>query len=42
MKKIIILLLFSQFIIAQTPKKPTEILVIGTYHFNNPGMDVAK
>ncbi len=42
MKKIILLLFVTQFSIAQTQKKPTEILVIGTYHFNNPGMDVAK
>lgn len=27
---------------AQTIKKPVEILVVGTYHFNNPGLDVAK
>ncbi len=42
MKKIILLLFVTQCSIAQTQKKPTEILVIGTYHFNNPGMDVAK
>lgn len=42
MKKIILLLLVCQFVIAQKPKKTTEILVIGTYHFNNPGMDVAQ
>ncbi|WP_310379218.1 DUF5694 domain-containing protein [Flavobacterium sp.] len=41
-KKVALLILASQFIIAQTQKKPTEILVIGTYHFNNPGMDVAQ
>ena len=35
-------LLFVASFYAQTPKKPTEILVIGTYHFNNPGLDVAK
>lgn len=35
-------LLFGTTLFAQAPKKPTEILVIGTYHFNNPGLDVAK
>ena len=42
MKKIILLVLLCQFIVAQKSIKPTEILVIGTYHFNNPGMDVAQ
>ena len=42
MKKIALLLLFSCIALAQIKKKPTEILVIGTYHFNNPGLDVAK
>lgn len=42
MKKIILLLLLSCIATAQIKKKPTEILVIGTYHFNNPGLDVAK
>ncbi|MCZ8197884.1 MAG: DUF5694 domain-containing protein [Flavobacterium sp.] len=41
-KKIALFILASQFITAQTQKKPTEILVIGTYHFNNPGLDVAQ
>jgi hypothetical protein len=41
-KKIILLLLFSLIATAQVKKKPTEILVIGTYHFNNPGLDVAQ
>ncbi len=42
MKKIVLLLLASQFTFSQTKTKPTEILVIGTYHFNNPGLDVAQ
>ena len=42
MKKILLFSLLSVAMFAQTAKKPTEILVIGTYHFNNPGMDVAK
>jgi Family of unknown function (DUF5694) len=42
MKKIIFILLLNNFLLAQTTKKPIEILVIGTYHFNNPGLDVAK
>ncbi len=41
-KKVALLILASQFILAQSTNKPTEILVIGTYHFNNPGMDVAQ
>lgn len=41
-KKIALLILASQFIVAQTQKQITEILVIGTYHFNNPGLDVAQ
>lgn len=40
--KIIVIVCFCQFAIAQKTKKITEILVIGTYHFNNPGMDVAQ
>ncbi len=40
--KITVLVFFCQIAIAQKSKKITEILVIGTYHFNNPGMDVAK
>ncbi|WP_445453958.1 DUF5694 domain-containing protein [Flavobacterium sp. 25HG05S-40] len=35
-------LLLGTTLFAQTQKKPTEILVIGTYHFNNPGLDVAQ
>ncbi len=35
-------MLFSLIATAQVKKKPTEILVIGTYHFNNPGLDVAQ
>ena len=42
MKKILLLSFFSTIMCAQSIKKPTEILVIGTYHFNNPGLDVAK
>jgi hypothetical protein len=42
MKKLLFLLIISQVAFSQNVKKPTEILVIGTYHFNNPGMDVAK
>lgn len=41
-KNVTIALLIGQFVFSQTQKKPTEILVIGTYHFNNPGLDVAK
>ena len=42
MKKVLLLLTVFQFAFSQNAKKPTEILVIGTYHFNNPGMDVAQ
>jgi hypothetical protein len=42
MKKLLFLLFIFQVAFSQNVKKPTEILVIGTYHFNNPGMDVAK
>ena len=42
LKKVVVLLSICQFAFAQSQKKPIEILVIGTYHFNNPGMDVAK
>jgi Family of unknown function (DUF5694) len=42
MKQIVVFLFCCQSLLAQTINKPTEILVIGTYHFNNPGMDVAK
>ena len=42
MKKL--LPLFTYFLVganyAQT--KPTQVLLIGTFHFNNPGADVAK
>lgn len=41
-KNVAIVLLISQFVFSQTQKKPTEILVIGTYHFSNPGADVAQ
>ncbi len=37
-----LILLISQFVFSQADKKTTEILVIGTYHFNNPGLDVAQ
>ena len=42
MKKVLLFSLLSGVMFAQTTKNPTEILVIGTYHFNNPGLDVAK
>ncbi len=43
MKKIFTLILFTPLLIlAQSTKKSTEILVIGTFHFNNPGLDVSK
>jgi Family of unknown function (DUF5694) len=42
MKNFIFLLILTSYSFSQSPKKPTEILVIGTYHFNNPGMDVAQ
>jgi hypothetical protein len=42
MKKLLFLLLITQVTFSQNKNKPTEILVIGTYHFNNPGLDVAK
>ncbi len=43
MKKVIALILMSPLLIfAQANKKPIEILVIGTFHFNNPGFDVSK
>lgn len=42
LKKVVVLLSICQFAFAQSQKKPIEILVIGTYHFNNPGKDVAK
>lgn len=47
MKKLIsnyvaIIILYSSCVFSQTQIKPTEILVIGTYHFNNPGLDVAQ
>ncbi|AFM04770.1 hypothetical protein Fleli_2403 [Bernardetia litoralis DSM 6794] len=38
-------LFFTSFsIIAQNPnqEKPTEVLLFGTFHFHNPGLDVAK
>ena len=41
-KALLFYLLFVATFYAQTPKKQIEILVIGTYHFNNPGLDVAK
>ena len=41
-KKVLLFSLLSGVMFAQTTKNPTEILVIGTYHFNNPGLDVAK
>ncbi len=42
MIKFFLLLLTPIFCLAQITKKPVEILVIGTFHFNNPGFDVAK
>jgi hypothetical protein len=35
---IFIYLFFCQFVFAQKP----EVLLLGTFHFNNPGHDVAK
>jgi len=34
------LLVFGGF--AQTKQKPVEMLLLGTFHFNNPGPDAAK
>lgn len=29
-------------LISQNPKQPVEILLLGTFHFDNPGLDVAQ
>ncbi len=41
-KSIPFILMLPLLTFAQTNKKPIEILVIGTFHFNNPGLDVSK
>ena len=44
MKKILhlVLLLIINSIHAQNRQKPVEILLLGTFHFDNPGLDVAQ
>jgi hypothetical protein len=42
---LLICLLFISFSsVAQntTQEKPTEVLLFGTFHFNNPGLDLVK
>src|SRR5262245_14996166 len=44
MKKIVCYLLaviFSTAILSQE-RKPVKVLLLGTFHFDNPGLDVAK
>lgn len=42
MQKIILLLALMAFNLASSQNKKKQILVIGTFHFENPGLDVAK
>ena len=43
MKKVVLSIFISLFYIAiQAQQKPIKILLLGTFHFDNPGLDVAK
>lgn len=42
MKKIILLLMLGVSVVATAQSKKKQILLIGTFHFENPGYDVAK
>ncbi|QIL76180.1 DUF5694 domain-containing protein [Hymenobacter sp. HDW8] len=42
MKKLLLLLAFFITSASFAQTKPTEVLLIGTFHFNNPGADVVK
>ena len=39
---ILTFLFHSQELVAQEPTQQKEILLIGTFHFHNPGLDIAK